>query len=59
MSNPHPLPGPGRKATTAKRITFCAPQDIVDILDASNKRITDYICEAIRLKSAVDIARNL
>ena len=50
---------PGRKATTAKRITFCAPQDIVDILDQSDERITDYICQAIRLRNNIEIAKRL
>ena len=44
----------GRKKTIVKRYGFKAPQDIVDILENTTQPITQYICQAIRLKHETD-----
>ena len=49
----------GRPKTTKKRITFCAPADIVEILDTAGGSMTDFICEAVRLKRDIMTAQSL
>lgn len=46
--------GAGRKKKTCKRIGFNAPEDISNILSKVDN-ITDYICEAIRMKAASEM----
>ena len=54
MSNPHPQPGPGRKARPGKKFYVNLPDDCVSILDNCGMPFTKYIVEAVRFKHKFD-----
>ena len=50
---------PGRNTEMVRQYHFGAPQDVADILDSVEGMKSKYICDAIRLKHAVEIAKGL
>ena len=49
----------GRPASIEARMLLCMPKDVADIVENCGSNKTKYVCDAIRLKHAVDIANSL